>query len=308
MKSKNILAVLSAFAAAVLLSGCAVSAAPGGDEDQSVNDSFLEDSFDEPESEGNNNGNSENNDNELVVPPQPTLPEDNGQPPDDAVVKPVEPENKPAAQTVFYLKVTADGVNMRSGAGTNYSVKGTAEKNTLYAYSGESDGWYKTHYKNADVYISKKYCVIVEMQKNENEKVEKVIEQGTKLLGTKYVYGAIRYHNGNGVKLSGFKISEFDCSSLMQYMFYHGADVMLSLTTRTQVVQGKTVSKSNLKRGDLMFFTNANRKDKVGVERIGHVALYLGDNLILHTASDYAKIEQISSVRWGYYVQSQRMI
>ena len=57
-----------------------------------------------------------------------------------------------------------------------------------------------------------------------------------------------------------------------------------------------------------MFFTNASRKNNTGVERIGHVAMYLGDNYILHTASDYAKIEKISSTRWGYYIQSQRML
>ena len=57
-----------------------------------------------------------------------------------------------------------------------------------------------------------------------------------------------------------------------------------------------------------MFFTNASRKNNTGVERIGHVAMYLGDNYILHTASDYAKIEKISSARWGYYIQSQRML
>ena len=50
-----------------------------------------------------------------------------------------------------------------------------------------------------------------------------------------------------------------------------------------------------------------SRKDKVGVERVGHVALYLGDNWILHTASDYAKIEQISAKRWSYFIQGQRI-
>jgi cell wall-associated NlpC family hydrolase len=57
-----------------------------------------------------------------------------------------------------------------------------------------------------------------------------------------------------------------------------------------------------------MFFTNETRKNKTGVERIGHVALYLGDNLILHTASDYAKIESISSARWSFFIQGQRII
>ena len=127
-------------------------------------------------------------------------------------------------------------------------------------------------------------------------------------MGVKYVYGATRYHNGKGVYLSGFSTQAFDCSSLMQYIFKVAADVNLQMTTRTQVVQGVTVKKSGLKRGDLMFFTNAQRKNNTGVERIGHVAMYLGENYILHTASDFAKIEQISSTRWGYFIQAQRML
>ena len=94
----------------------------------------------------------------------------------------------------------------------------------------------------------------------------------------------------------------------MQYMFYKGANKLLQVNTRTQVSQGKKVSKSDLKRGDLMFFTNESRKNNTGIERVGHVALYLGDNYILHTASDYAKIEQISQTRWSYYLSARRMV
>ena len=94
----------------------------------------------------------------------------------------------------------------------------------------------------------------------------------------------------------------------MQYIFYNGADVLLNMTTRTQILQGKAVKSDDLKRGDLMFFTNASRKNNTGIERVGHVALYLGDNYILHTASDYAKIEQISSQRWSYFIQARRMV
>ena len=57
----------------------------------------------------------------------------------------------------------------------------------------------------------------------------------------------------------------------------------------------------------MIFFTNAQRYNKTGVERIGHVALYLGDNYILHTASDYAVIEQISAQRWRYYIETRRL-
>ena len=46
-------------------------------------------------------------------------------------------------------------------------------------------------------------------------------------------------------------------------------------------------------------------RDSTGIERVGHVAIYLGDNYILHTASDYARIEQISSLRWSYYIETR---
>ena len=214
----------------------------------------------------------------------------------------------PKVKMVSYLSVTADGVNLRSGAGTSYSVRGSAEKSTLYSLDGQADGWYKTGYKNKPAYLSSKYCNCVEMQASENEKVEAIIAEGTKLLGTAYVYGAVRYHDGKGNTYKNFTTDEFDCSSLMQYIFYKGAGKLLQVNTRTQIYQGTTVTRSQLKRGDLMFFTNASRKNLKGVERVGHVALYLGDNWILHTASDYAKIEQISSTRWGYFIQGQRII
>lgn len=208
-----------------------------------------------------------------------------------------------------YVTLTADGVNIRKGAGTSYASLGAGEEDTSYVYLGEENGWYKIYYKNTVAYISKKYSKTMQMKASTNDTVEEVIDQGHKLLGTKYVYGAVRYHDGKGNKLKNFTISAFDCSSLMQYMFYMGADGhLLAVTTRTQVVQGKTVARSDLQRGDLMFFTNAQRYNKTGTERIGHVALYLGDNLILHTASDYAKIEEISATRWKYYIQSQRMV
>ena len=219
----------------------------------------------------------------------------------------VSPES-PVENTVKYIRASSDGVNIRTGAGTEYTSLGTTEKNTLYAYCGKSGSWYKTKYKNRTVYISEKYCTLTEMDKSDDELIESVIESGLNFLGTKYVYGAVRYHDGKGNKLKNFTTEAFDCSSLMQYIFYKGADKLLDVNTRTQIYQGKTVSESQLKRGDLMFFTNASRKNLSGIERIGHVALYLGDNYILHTASDYAKIEQISTTRWGYFIQGQRIL
>ena len=138
--------------------------------------------------------------------------------------------------------------------------------------------------------------------------MESVIFVGEELLGYPYVWGSQRYHWGNGVINSAFIPGQFDCSALMQYIFFKGAGVVMDLNTRTQVLQGVKVDPSDLQRGDVMFFTNDSRVNNTGVERVGHVALYLGNNYILHTASDHAVIEEISAKRWSYFIVAKRFV
>jgi cell wall-associated NlpC family hydrolase len=83
---------------------------------------------------------------------------------------------------------------------------------------------------------------------------------------------------------------------------------ILQVHTRSQILQGKKVNSGDLQRGDCMFFTNESRKHLTGIERVGHVAIYLGDNYILHTASDFARIEKISTARWNYFIEARRFI
>ncbi len=220
-----------------------------------------------------------------------------------------EPEPEPPKISYAqYIRCTGNNVNIRSGAGTSYAALGSAEKNTNYAIVGKSGSWYKTYYRGKTAYLYSSYAAVFAIEESDNESVEKVIAEGYKLLGVPYVYGAVRLHDGNGKLLAGFSAQKFDCSSLVQYIFYKGANKLLQVNTRTQVKQGKYVAKNDLQRGDCMFFTNESRKHLSGVERIGHVAVYLGDNYILHTASDYARIEKISSTRWSFYVEARRFI
>ena len=207
-----------------------------------------------------------------------------------------------------YIKAKVNGLNLRSGPGSGYSSVGYIDAGDMVALLTKEGGWYKTNYKNKTAYISASdmYTEIYQMAQADQSVVEEVIGEGLLLLGHPYIYGAIRFHDGAGNKLKNFDPTKYDCSSLMQYIFYHGAGINLNMTTRTQVKQGTFVPKNDLKRGDLMFFTNSSRYYYTGVERIGHVALYLGDNYILHTASDYAVIEQISAQRWKYYIESRR--
>lgn len=206
------------------------------------------------------------------------------------------------------LIATADGVNVRAGKGSSYASLGTLDKGDGVAKLSENEGgWYCTVYKEKTAYISADY--VTQMQFAAGDEItERVISEGKKLLGHPYVWGSQRYHWGNGKLNTDFKAGQFDCSALMQYIFYKGAGVLLDLNTRTQVLQGTVVDISKIKRGDVMFFTNSSRFDKTGIERVGHVALYLGNNYILHTASDHAVIERISNARWNYYIQTNRLL
>ena len=202
-----------------------------------------------------------------------------------------------------------NGLNIRLGAGTNYPSLGTLDKGDMVSYIATQDGWYKTVYKQQTAYISanENYTSLFYMKKS-SDKTESVISVAKTLLGYPYVWGAQRYHWGNGVLNTDFVQGEFDCSALTLYAYYIGADVTLKLTTREQVTQGEYVPKDEIKRGDLLFFTNASRFNLSGVERVGHVAIYLGDNYILYTASDHAVIEQISPTRRSYFLEARRLI
>lgn len=248
------------------------------------------------------------------VPEEPNAPEEPNSPNVPAVETPnvhvpEEPNAPEPTKKAQYVRVLTNGLNVRTGAGIQFNSLGQVEKGVLLNLKGKAENWYETTFRGQKAYVSasENHTALMELDLS-REKIENVITEGLRYMGVPYVYGATRYHDGRGNLLKGFTTSKFDCSSLMQYIFYMGAGVKLDVTTRTQIKQGKAVAKSDIRRGDLLFFTNASRYNNTGIERVGHVALYLGDNYILHTASDYAKVELISPQRWNYFLEARRVL
>lgn len=252
---------------------------------------------------------------EETLPEEPALPDDETQPESPEVPEetPEQPEPEPDVPAVSlhaeYVLVNTNGLNVRRGAGTSYTSLGQVDSGDMLHLAGRNGDWYETRYRGKTAYVSAKtaYTSVATLPKA-SDAVERVIDEGLKLLGVPYVYGAVRLHDGKGNFLKNFTTDAFDCSSLMQYIFYKGAGILLDVTTRTQVKQGTPVAWKDIQRGDLLFYTNAQRYNKTGVERIGHVALYLGENYILHTASDYAVIEQMSATRQKYFITGRRVL
>ncbi|MFD7868321.1 NlpC/P60 family protein [Streptomyces sp. NPDC057682] len=101
-------------------------------------------------------------------------------------------------------------------------------------------------------------------------------------VGLPYVYGA----TGPG---------SFDCSGLTQWA-YAQAGANITRTTYSQIAQGTQIARSQLKPGDLVFFSGTS-----------HVGLYAGNNTVLHAPKPgtYVRYESMNTV--GSYQTAVRI-
>lgn len=119
---------------------------------------------------------------------------------------------------------------------------------------------------------------------------DKIVATGLKFLGTPYYFGA---RSGD--------TSRFDCSSFTQYVYYVNG-INLPRTSRQQAQLGTRISSSQLQKGDLVFFsTNRNG-------RIDHVAIYMGNNQLLHALpKPGVTVTKVNSYWKSTYVGARRV-
>ncbi|WDM20103.1 C40 family peptidase [Paenibacillus polymyxa] len=124
---------------------------------------------------------------------------------------------------------------------------------------------------------------------------QKVINYGEKYMGTPYKFGASTDTTRN-----------FDCSSFMKHIFKKYG-VNLPRTSVQQSKVGHAVSKSNLKKGDLVFFSSGSRATG---RNITHVAVYMGGGKILHTyGRPGVTISDLNSSNWKRtYIKARRVL
>ena len=93
-----------------------------------------------------------------------------------------------------------------------------------------------------------------------------VVAYAKKFLGNPYVYGGSSLTNGT------------DCSGFTMSVYAHFG-YSLNRSSYTQVYNGRSVSMSSLKPGDLLFY-------KYGGSTISHVAIYIGGGQIIHASTE----------------------
>ena len=196
---------------------------------------------------------------------------------------------------------TTERLNLRKGAGTSYSVITTLDKGVAVTVHSSSNGWSKVSVNGMTGYVSSSYLSSTKPSNSSSStdsstssKVDKVLNFASQQLGKPYVWGAQGPNS-------------FDCSGLTYYVYKNAAGITLPRTSVEQSKYGTTVSKSNLKAGDLIFFDTSGPNDG----GVSHVGIYVGNGQMIHASSSQKKIVKVS-VETSYwnnaFVRAKRVL
>ena len=214
--------------------------------------------------------------------------------------------NETTSTPTTTMYVTPDaGLNLRKGPGTSYSVIKTLSKGTAVTVHSSNNGWSNVSANGVEGYVSTSYLSSTKpstsgssssssSNSSTSVSVDKVLDFAHQQLGKPYVWGAQGPNS-------------FDCSGLIYYVYKNAANITLPRTSVEQSKFGTTVSKSNLKAGDLVFFdTNGPNNGAVS-----HVGIYAGEGQLIHASSSNKKIVKVNmeTSYWNNtYVVAKRVL
>ena len=197
----------------------------------------------------------------------------------------------PSTTTTMYV-TSSSGLNVRKGPSTSYSKVTTLSKGTAVTVHSTSNGWSKISVNGMEGYVSSQYLSSTKPSSSETttpstgSSVDAVLNFANKLLGKPYVWGA------EGP-------SSFDCSGFTYYVYKNAAGITLPRVSADQSKYGTTVSKSNLRAGDLVFFdTNGSNNGAVS-----HVGIYIGGGQMIHCSSSKGQVIK-TSMETNYWVNA----
>ncbi len=119
-----------------------------------------------------------------------------------------------------------------------------------------------------------------------SEKVNRPQARG--LASTALTYLGIKYRFGGNSPAQGF-----DCSGLVRYAAEKSLGLKLPRSSSEMARLGESIKKSELERGDLVFFNTRGK-------RFSHVGIYLGDGKFVHAPSTGSKVrvEDMNIAYW----------
>jgi len=195
-------------------------------------------------------------------------------------------KNLPAPPTKINTsgtKMTTESLNVRSGPGPSHKVVGVLPEGTRLILTGKlSKGYAATTYAGHRRWVSQVYLATVSTPAVApiagpvggpvtSSQGQRALAFAKAQLGKPYKWGAVGP-------------SSYDCSGLV-LAAWRSVGVSLPRTSQQQFRNGgKRIAKSQLRAGDLVFFYSS---------RPSHVAMYVGNGVVIHAPRPGKKVQYI---------------
>lgn len=174
------------------------------------------------------------------------------------------------ATSTYTRYVTASSLTIRKKASTSAAKAGTYKKGTQITCYGEQSGWTTVKYNGVYCYVSSQYL----SETKPEEQTESITAGAT--TGQSVVNYAMQF-KGNPYVWGGESLtSGVDCSGFTMQVYKHFG-YSLPHSSTAQRYEGTAVSWDEKQPGDLICYQVVNG--------VGHVAIYIGDNQIIHAGS-----------------------
>ena len=197
--------------------------------------------------------------------------------------------------------ITTDVLNVRVEPNTDSKIWTQIVKDERYPVVDQQDGWVQidldtgdsgngeendgayisTRDNNVDVqYALTEAIKFSPMEETANQQASlrsKIVNYALKFVGNPYVWGGTSLTNGA------------DCSGFTQSVL-RNFGIRVPRVSREQANTGKGIKSSDMRPGDLIFYTNSKGT-------INHVAMYIGNGQIVHAAS---RRSGIKIATWNY--------
>jgi len=176
----------------------------------------------------------------------------------------------------YIATVITQTLRVRTAPTTESKVISTISKDEEFYIIEELEGWLKVELANFQGYISKDYVKTEMKLKTGNTMKELTYGNGISDTRVNMVNFALQYV-GNRYVWGGESLTNgVDCSGFTMKV-YETVGIKLPHYSASQPSYGTKISKSELKPGDLIFYSSSNRID--------HVAIYIGNGQIVHAAN-----------------------
>lgn len=195
--------------------------------------------------------------------------------------------------------VNTERLNVRMEPNTDSKIWTQISKEERYSVVQQMDGWVQIELDTGDegeesdgAYISTsdnlvevryalaeaiKFSPMEEIANQQASRRSKIVNYALQFVGNRYVWGGTSLTNGA------------DCSGFTQSVLKHFG-IGIPRVSRDQANEGRAVKSSEMRPGDLIFYTNSRGT-------VNHVAMYIGNGQVVHAASKKSGIK-ISS--WNY--------